>query len=162
MMIAQTARLLPLFTAALVAALFSTVPAEAGRIEVGVLRCSVGGGFGYLIGSRKPVHCVFRHHGGPEEFYEGRISKLGIDVGITRHTAIIWAVLAPTANLPPASLAGRYGGVSAEATLGAGIGANALIGGSTRSVILQPLSVQGQTGLNVAAGLTGLTLRPER
>ena len=139
----------------------TAVPAHAARVEVGVLRCTVGGGIGYVIGSRKPVNCVFRHRRGPDEHYRGRITKLGLDIGITRRTEIVWAVLAPTANLPPASLAGRYAGVSAEATLGVGIGANALLGGSRRSVVLQPLSVQGQTGLDIAAGVAGLVLNPD-
>jgi Protein of unknown function (DUF992) len=133
-------------------------PAQAEpRIEVGVLRCTVSGGVGLILGSSKPMRCVFRHRG-PEEYYRGRITKLGLDIGITRRTEISWAVLSTTANIPPASLAGYFGGVSAEATVGVGVGANALIGGSRRSVILQPLSVQGQTGLNIAAGIAGLRL----
>ena len=151
----------PLALVVLAASVLASAPAQAARIEVGVLRCSVAAGVGFIIGSRKAVSCVFRHRGGLDEYYQGRITKLGIDIGYTRHTSIVWAVLAPTANLPPASLAGRYGGVTAEATLGAGLGANALIGGSRRSVVLQPISVQGQTGLNVAAGVAGLVLRPE-
>ncbi len=148
-------------SAVVAAILVAAAPAQAGRIEVGVLTCSVAGGFGYILGSRKPMSCIFRHRSGPDEHYHGRITKLGIDIGYTRHTSIVWAVLAPTANFPPASLAGRYGGVTAEATLGAGLGANALIGGSLRSVVLQPLSVQGQTGINFAAGVAGLYLRPD-
>lgn len=135
-------------------------PARAEpRVEVGVLRCSVEGGVGVLVGSSKAMTCTFRRRGG-DEAYRGRVTRIGFDLGITRRTEIAWAVFAPTANLPPASLAGRYGGVSAEATVGLGVGANALIGGSRRSVILQPLSVQGQTGLNIAAGIAGLTLSP--
>ncbi len=145
----------------LAASVIAATPVQAARIEAGVLRCSVSGGVGFIVGSRKSVSCVFRHRGGPDEYYQGRITKLGIDIGYTRHTSIVWVVLAPTANLPPASLAGRYGGVTAEATLGAGLGANALVGGSRRSVVLQPLSVQGQTGINFAAGVAGLVLRPE-
>ena len=127
------------------------------RVEDGVLRCTVAGGVGLIVGSRKPMSCVFRRRGADER-YSGNVTKIGLDIGVTRRTEIAWAVLAPTANLPPASLAGRYGGVSAEATVGLGVGANALIGGSRRSIILQPLSVQGQTGLNIAAGVTGMTL----
>ena len=73
-------------------------------------------------------------------------------------TSITWAVLAPTARLRPRSLSGAYGGVGAEATLGVGVGANALIGGSEQGIILQPLSVQAQQGLNVAAGVESLQL----
>lgn len=130
------------------------------RVEAGVLRCTVDGGIGLIVGSRKDMSCVFRRRGGPDEIYYGRVTKIGVDIGITRRTTIAWAVLAPTEQLPAASLAGRYGGVSAEATVGIGAGANALVGGSRRNVMLQPLSVQGQTGLNIAAGVAGLTLRP--
>lgn len=132
----------------------------APRVEAGVLRCTVDGGVGLIVASRKSMTCVFRRRGGPDERYVGRITKIGVDIGITRRTSIAWAVLAPTEQLPRASLAGRYGGVSAEATVGIGAGANALVGGSRRNVMLQPLSVQGQTGLNIAAGVAGLTLSP--
>ena len=143
---------------ALLAAFAAATPAAAqARVEVGVLRCTVDGGAGLILGSSKAMRCVFRHRGA-DEFYSGRVTKIGVDVGFTRRTEIRWAVLAPTANVPPASLAGGYGGVSAEATVGVGVGANALIGGSRRSIILQPLSVQGQTGLNIAGGVTGMRL----
>lgn len=128
------------------------------RVEIGVLRCSIAGGVGLIVGSSKAMTCVFKRRG-HDETYSGRVTKIGLDVGITRRTELRWAVFAPTANVPPASLAGRFGGVSAEATVGVGVGANALIGGSRNSIILQPLSVQGQTGLNIAAGITGMTLR---
>jgi hypothetical protein len=144
--------------AAALAAAFSAPAAAQARVEVGVLRCSVEGGVGLIVGSTKGMSCVFQRRGA-DEYYSGRVTKVGLDVGITRRTEIRWAVFAPTANVPPASLAGVYGGVSAEATLGVGVGANALIGGSRRSIILQPLSVQGQTGLNIAAGVAGLRLR---
>lgn len=144
------------------AALAAAAPANAdARVEIGVLRCSVEGGVGLIVGSSKGMDCVF-HHRGIDERYRGNVTKIGIDIGFTRRTEIAWAVLATTARIPPASLAGRYAGVSAEATVGLGVGANALIGGSRRSVILQPLSVQGQKGLNIAAGVAGLSLRPAR
>jgi hypothetical protein len=89
------------------------------------------------------------------------VSKFGIDIGSTKETAISWAVLAPTANLPPRSLNGAYGGVGAEATVGLGVGANALIGGSAKSIVLQPLSVQAQKGFNLAAGVESLQLHAD-
>jgi hypothetical protein len=136
-------------------------PAKAAepRVELGVLRCTVAGGVGLIVGSSKAMTCVFKRRGG-DETYKGRVTKIGLDIGITTRTELRWAVFAPTANISPTSLAGRYGGVSAEATVGVGVGANALIGGSRQSIILQPLSVQGQTGLNIAAGITGMTLSP--
>ena len=98
---------------------------------------------------------------GPREVYVGSISKFGLDLGATSGGEMIWAVYAPT-NRRFGALAGHYGGATAEATVGAGVGANVLVGGSNRTVTLQPLSVQGQAGLNVAAGVAGLDLRPAR
>jgi len=131
------------------------------RVEAGVLTCTVRGGTGFIVGSTKELRCHF-HKPGRDEFYHGTINKFGIDIGVTKQSAIAWAVLAPTANLPPRSLEGGYGGVSAEATVGLGVGANALVGGSNKSIILQPLSVQAQQGLNIAAGVAALQLRAER
>jgi Protein of unknown function (DUF992) len=130
------------------------------RVEVGVLTCKARGGTGFVIVSTTHFRCRFHRPGlGADEFYAGDISKFGIDVGTTKVTSIAWAVLAPTSELPPRSLSGKYGGVGAEATLGVGIGANALLGGSGRGIILQPLSVQAQQGLNVAAAIEALQLR---
>lgn len=142
------------------AALGSDVAAQA-RVEVGVLTCTVRGGTGFIIGSTKELRCKFNRPG-RDEFYHGTINKFGIDIGTTQQSVIAWAVFAPTANLPPRSLRGSYGGVSAEATVGLGVGANALLGGSNKSIILQPLSIQAQQGLNIAAGVASLQLNAGR
>jgi hypothetical protein len=127
------------------------------RIEVGVLTCSARGSTGYIVRSSRLLRCRFERRG-RDEHYRGAIDKIGLDIGSTREATIAWAVLAPTANVPPRSLSGTYAGVSAEATVGLGVGANALVGGSRRSIVLQPLSVQAQRGLNIAAGVSRLTL----
>jgi len=98
---------------------------------------------------------------GPREVYVGSISKFGLDLGATAGGEMVWAVYAPTTRRFGA-LAGHYGGATAEATVGGGLGANVLIGGSDRTITLQPLSVQGQAGLNVAAGVADFELRPAR
>jgi hypothetical protein len=145
-----------------VAALLLTAAGDAaqaqGRVEVGVLNCNVAGGTGFVFGSTKRLWCVFNRRG-RDERYLGTISKFGIDIGTTTGSALVWAVLAPTVDIPPGALDGDYGGVSGEATVGVGLGANALIGGSDRSFVLQPLSVQAQQGLNIAAGVAALQLR---
>jgi hypothetical protein len=137
-------------------------PASAeSRIEVGVLTCTARGGSGFVIVSSRHFRCRF-HRPGPaayDEIYRASVSKFGIDLGTTTVTSITWAVLAPTSRLRPRSLSGDYGGVGAEATVGLGVGANALVGGSGQGIILQPLSVQAQQGLNVAAGVESLQLR---
>lgn len=133
---------------------------QAASVQVGGLKCIVEGGVGFIIGSSKDMVCTFTHTDGSRERYTGTIRKFGIDIGVTEKTYIAWAVLAPSTNVPRGALAGSYGGVSAEATVGAGIGANALVGGFKKSFTLQPLSVQAQSGgLNVAAGVASLELR---
>jgi Protein of unknown function (DUF992) len=127
-------------------------------VEIGVLECSVEGGTGFIIGSSKRLDCTFRSSEGHEPYW-GRINKLGLDLGTTAGGAMAWAVFAPSRNaMQPGSLAGTYAGVSGEATIGVGLGANALIGGSRRSFALQPLSVGAQHGLNLAVGVAALTL----
>lgn len=145
---------------AALAGLGSQASAQA-RVEVGMLTCTARGGTSYIVGSTKELSCKFSKPG-RDEYYRGTINKFGLDVGTTQQTQIAWAVLAPTANLPPRSLNGGYGGVSAEATVGLGVGANALLGGSNKSIVLQPLSVQAQQGLNLAAGVASLQLRAGR
>jgi hypothetical protein len=150
------------FAAALVglAALGIAAPAgaQASRVQVGQLACSVSAGIGLIIGSQRNVNCTFQPDNGPPEAYTGTITKIGLDVGVTSGSAIVWTVLAGT-NRYVGMLSGTYAGAQAEATVGAGVGANVLIGGSNSSVALQPLSVQGQVGLNVAAGIGALELR---
>jgi hypothetical protein len=149
------------FAAALVAAgiLAAPLPADAqqSRVQVGQLACSLSAGIGMIVGSQRNVSCTFQPNNGPPEAYVGTMTKLGLDVGFTTGSAIIWTVFTGT-NRYVGMLSGTYTGAQAEATVGAGVGANALIGGSNRSVALQPLSVQGQTGLNVAAGIGSLEL----
>ncbi|NNE22105.1 MAG: DUF992 domain-containing protein [Rhizobiales bacterium] len=127
-------------------------------IKVGTLICDVSGGIGLIIGSSKSVRCTYsRASDGREEFYTGSINKFGLDVGVTSNQTMAWVVFAP-GQVGAGSLSGNYVGATAEATAGAGIGANALIGGFNNTVTLQPLSVQAQTGLNVAAGVANLRL----
>lgn len=141
-----------------VAALALTLPAAAqSRVQVGQLACSLSSGVGMIVGSQRNVNCTFQPDNGPPEAYTGTMTKVGLDVGFTSGSAIIWTVFTGT-NRYVGMLSGTYTGAQAEATVGAGVGANALIGGSNRSVALQPLSVQGQTGLNVAAGIGSLEL----
>lgn len=148
-----------LFAAAMAGLAAAALPAGAlDRIEIGVLECTVEGGAGYIIGSNKQLSCVFTDASGRSEQYDGTIRKLGIDIGTTRGSLLRWTVFAPTAGFDIGALEGVYSGVSAEATIGVGLGANALVGGSARSIGLQPVSIQAQTGINVAAGIASLEL----
>lgn len=144
-----------------VAALLPALSAHAqSRVQIGLLDCVVEGGRGFIVGSTKDVSCVFEAAGRPSEHYYGVVKKFGLDLGSTGKSYIKWGVLAPSTDAyAPGALAGNYVGVSAEATLGVGVGANALIGGSNKSFILQPVSVQAQEGLNLAVGFTEFELR---
>jgi Protein of unknown function (DUF992) len=145
--------------AALVLAALSGSAQAQERVQAGQLTCDVSAGIGLIIGSQRNVSCTFTPATpGPIEYYTGTISKLGVDIGVTTGGVMVWLVWSPT-NRPVGGLTGNYVGASAEASVIAGLGANALIGGSNRTVALQPLSVQGQVGLNIAAGVAGLDLR---
>jgi len=136
-----------------------TTSAPVSGVQVGVLTCNVAGGFGFVFGSSRSVNCTLAPAGGgPPQHYAGSIDRFGVDIGYLQGGVLIWTVFAPTANLVPGSLAGRYGGVTGSATVGVGLGANVLVGGSANSIALQPVSIQGTTGLNVAAGIAAMTL----
>ncbi len=128
-------------------------------VKIGVLSCDVSGGVGLILASSRSVDCTFeRTVGGRNERYKGTIERLGIDIGVTGKAVMAWVVFAP-GKLKRGALAGSYAGVSAEASVAVGLGANVLLGGSNKSIALQPLSVQAQTGLNVAAGIAALRLK---
>lgn len=139
----------------------ATADARTSGVKVGVLNCEIAAGVGLIIGSSKDISCRFRNGSGRTERYHGSIGKLGLDIGITGKATVAWLVFAP-GSLGPGALAGTYVGASAQATVIAGVGANVLVGGFKNNVNLQPLSVQGQLGLNIAAGLASLTLKPGR
>src|SRR4030088_282279 len=132
------------------------------RVQVGVLECRGGSSVGFIVGSVTNLGCVLRVDGMPEDRYVATIRKVGLDLGITQESALAWGVFAPVARLGPGDLAGNYAGAQGSATLGVGVGGNVLVGGSDNSIALQPLSVQGQVGVSVAAGLESLELRPGR
>ena len=133
-------------------------PAQAQAVKAGVLTCNVASGFGFIFGSSKAVNCTFAPGGGPPQHYAGAINKFGVDIGYVQGAVIVWVVLAPTTNPGPGSLAGTYAGATASATVGVGVGANVLVGGSGNSISLQPISIEGNTGLNVAGGVAELSL----
>ena len=135
-------------------------PAYAqGGVRVGTLTCSVAGGWGFVFGSSKAIRCTLAPGGGRPEHYAGSINKFGVDIGYTQGGVLVWGVFAPTANLAPGALSGNYVGATGSATVGVGAGANVLVGGSNRTISLQPVSIEGNTGLNVAAGIGAMSLR---
>jgi hypothetical protein len=137
----------------------SDVSAARHGVKVGELTCNVSSGWGFVFGSSKDLHCTFRAGGSHRaEHYTGSISKFGVDIGYTEGGILVWGVFAPSSDLRAGSLQGDYAGATAEATVGVGAGANVLIGGLDKSIALQPLSVEGSKGLNVAAGIGAISL----
>jgi hypothetical protein len=158
-------RAIPVLAGAAAAFIMSVAGALAQqpqRVKAGVLECRGGASVGFVVGSVTNLGCVFHMDGAPEDRYVATIRKVGVDLGITQESALAWAVYAPVARLGPGDLSGDYAGAQGSASIGIGVGGNVLIGGSANSIALQPLSVQGQVGLNIAAGLAALELRPGR
>jgi hypothetical protein len=148
-----------LASAALAAAVMSYAgAADADGVKVGALTCNVSSGWGFIFGSSRDLVCYFHPNNAVPERYEGTISKFGVDIGYTSGGEIIWEVFAPNSGKARGALQGDYAGATAGATVGLGVGAHVLIGGLDRSIALQPLSLEGNKGLNVAAGIGAMTL----
>jgi hypothetical protein len=133
--------------------------ADAAAIRAGYLTCHVASGWGFIFGSSRKLACAYALQPGYTEYYIGSITKFGADIGYLQSGVILWAVLAPTNNLGQGALEGHYGGATASAAVGVGAGANVLVGGFKNSIALQPVSIEGQNGLNVAAGVVEMTLK---
>jgi len=152
------------FLAAAVAAtsLFALAPqtqAAQSGVRVGTLTCHVQGAWGHLVASNREMNCMYEPYHRTAERYVGSIQRYGVDVGHVNNATLVWAVVAPTSNVGRTALEGNYGGLSANATVGIGLGANVLVGGLDRSIALQPLSVEGNSGLALAAGVGVMRLR---
>ncbi|HVJ33010.1 MAG TPA: DUF992 domain-containing protein [Terriglobia bacterium] len=131
----------------------------AGGVNIGSLTCHVASGVSFIFGSSRDMNCVFSRPDGKTERYHGEIKRYGVDIGYVKSAEIVWGVFAPSGNVAPGSLVGTYLGGSANVTAGVGLGANALIGGSSKTISLQPLSLEGNTGLNIAGGIGEIELR---
>ncbi|HUN44119.1 MAG TPA: DUF992 domain-containing protein [Acetobacteraceae bacterium] len=157
--------LVPVAALALMTAIAGT-PAMAqsyaapSAVKAGYLNCDEASGWGLVFGSSRALKCTYTSNTGHTERYTGHITKFGVDVGYVSGGVIVWAVLAPTSEVGRGALAGTYVGVTAGATVGGGVGANVLVGGSNKSISLQPISIEGTTGLNLAAGFGGIQLKP--
>jgi hypothetical protein len=148
--------------ASLVASVASASALPQAPYRAGILQCQGGQNVGFVVGSTTSLECVFQSEGRRPEPYVATVHRFGLDLGITDQTRLSWAVNAPTGRVGPGNLAGNYGGVGANASVGVGGGGNFLVGGPQNSYALQPISVQGQTGLNVAAGVANIELEPVR
>jgi Protein of unknown function (DUF992) len=130
--------------------------------QVGALMCKVDPSVGFILAGHQPMQCTYTPSAAsaPPEYYDGAINTVGLDIGVSAGSVLGWGVFAPTSGLAQGALAGEYVGASGDIGLGVGAGANVLIGGSGRTVALQPLSLQGSLALNVVLGLSSLKLRP--
>jgi Protein of unknown function (DUF992) len=137
--------------------------ASAEGVKVGLLECKVSSGFGFIVGSSRDVNCVYSPaKGGNKQYYDGSIKKFGVDIGYVSEATIMWAVTAPNWDVKEGALAGDYVGGTASVAAGYGAGANALVGGGGKSFALQPVSVEGQKGIAISAGIGDLTLRTKK
>ena len=151
------------FTIAIAALVAPIASADAAPpVRAGILQCQGGQNVGFVVGSVTSLECVFQSEGRRPEPYIATVRRIGLDLGITAQTQFSWAVNAPNNRLGYGELAGTYGGVGANASVGIGGGGNFLVGGPRNAYALQPISVQGQTGLNVAAGIADIQLEPVR
>jgi hypothetical protein len=141
---------------------FSAQAQSPQTVQIGVLNCRGGANVGFIVGSVTNLGCLLQASGRPDQPYVATIRKVGLDLGITQETALSWAVFAPVERAGIGDLSGNYAGAQGSASFGVGLGANVLVGGSANSIALQPLSLQGSTGVNIAAGLQSLELRPGR
>lgn len=134
--------------------------AYAQNSQVGVLSCDVSAGIGLILVQKQSMICEFRANNGTIQRYAGQIAEYGVAIGGVQAGHLVWGVLAATQGIPTGALAGTYAGVGAQATAGVGVGANVLVGGTGRAFSLQPLSLEGQVGVNIAGGVTTVTLVP--
>jgi uncharacterized protein DUF992 len=143
-------------------ALGTPAPAQEAGVKAGFLNCNVSSGWGFIFGSSRDLRCTYSPKPGVAEHYAGKIQKFGVDIGYVSSAVIVWAVVAPTSDLSPGALSGDYVGATASATVGVGLGAHVLVGGFNKSVTLQPVSVEGNQGLNVAGGIGAISLKFSR
>ena len=139
----------------------NTSLAEDAKIKVGTLTCEGKGSIGLILGSKEKLSCSFSTPDGTHiHSYDGTITRVGLDIGVRGESVMIWTVLGSTSQLSGEALGGTFAGVSADVAAGIGAGANVLLGGNKKSIILQPLSVSGGSGVNIAVGVSGLKLVP--
>ena len=136
-------------------------PASSKGVNIGSLTCKVAGGAGFVFGSTKALSCIFTRTDGSGERYVGDVTRFGIDIGYTEESQIVWLVFAP-GNVTPGALAGSYAGATVKGTVVVGAAANILVGGNNGQVTLQPVSVEGSAGVNVAGGMAEIVLKPAR
>jgi len=149
--------------AGLATALISSpaIPADPGP-EIGILKCHTleGSGSYWLVHSSSGIECEFSHTKGTESYTGTTGIGLGLDLSWNPTQEFVFSVVSAASDMQPEAnfLAGRYVGVRAAATAGAGVGITILVGGGDKSVSLVPVGVDGNTGFGAEAGVNYLTL----
>jgi len=133
---------------------------EGGTVSLGMLTCRLTGDTNLIVFSKESFGCTYATSAGETAPYRGTITRIGADLQFKSGQTLKWAVLAPSARRGADILGGTYVGASAEATVGVGVGGRALVGGSSNQIILQPVSVSGQSGGGASLTLDGLRLEP--
>lgn len=153
-------RLMKIGLVAATAWIAGSLVASAQSIRAGTLTCEGQGSIGLILGSRERLRCTYQPaSGAPAIPFSGRITRIGLDLGIRGKSVLVWGVLASTREIPGDALVGEFVGAAADVSLGLGAGAQVLVGGTRRSIVLQPLSVKASVGVNLAAGVAGLRLQ---
>ena len=156
-------KIIPTIAAAAMGAAMMAAPAHAAGVKVGTLTCEVEGGWGLVLGSQKDLSCEFQSATTNQvSHYTGDITKLGVDVGYTNAGVLVWAVIAPSADMQPDALEGKYAGATAGVTAVVGGNLNVMVGGLDKSFTLQPLSVEGNTGISLTAAVGAMELNYEK
>jgi Protein of unknown function (DUF992) len=150
-----------ILSAAFLAGALAAVPGTgmAQSAKLGTLVCHISGGVGMILMENQALDCVFTDHSGAVSHYIGRLTNVGLNIGITGSGQLVWGVLAATNNVGPGALAGDYAGVQGAVGVGAGVGGAVLVGGSNKTISLQPISVSAETGLNLSAGIGNISLQ---
>jgi hypothetical protein len=151
----------PKASLALIVALIALDASAQDSTQIGTLSCDVSRGIGMFVVEKQTLSCVFNNRqSGTSDNYTGSIDQFGVALGEVEQGHLVWGVIAATSGVPAGALAGTYAGVDANASFGAGAGADILVGGSGNAFSLQPISVEDQIGINIAGGVTTLTLKP--
>jgi hypothetical protein len=148
-------RVAPIAGAAL--ALSLAGPALANT-QLGMLKCDTSIGIGEILVRKQTMTCVFTHSDGKTENYTGKVHQFGIEIGEVKEGHLAWAVFAASPATGTGLLAGKYGGVDASVAAGIGLGADVLVGGTGEALSLQPLAVEGEPGIGIAAGVEQIEL----
>jgi hypothetical protein len=134
--------------------------ADAAGVEFGYLECVLTQDSGNVVVSKQTYSCTFNpaDDAKSNEAYIATTDKIGLDLSKTDEEKLRWLVLAAGDPELPGALAGDYGGVSADASVGVGVGAMVLVGGLEDTFTLQPVSVSTQEGIGLSLAVESLDL----